>query len=104
MKTQLENVKLHRNAFYANLFYLNQRDFFNENEHDSLYPSISVLPVSMGLLMRKYFSKDSFPKLRPTVSSLNTSNYDLARYFCDTPNYDLARYFCDLYSPLLPSE
>ena len=33
--------------------------------------------------MRKLSSCESFPKLRPIVSSIGTFNYDLARFHCD---------------------
>ena len=37
-------------------------------------------------------SSDSFPKLRPIVSSIGTLNYNLARFLCD------------LLSPLVPND
>ena len=42
--------------------------------------------------MHKFFSRDSFPKLRPIVSSI------------DTFNYNLARFLCDLLPPLVPND
>ena len=33
--------------------------------------------------MHKFSSSDSFPKLRPIVSSIGTFNYNLARFLCD---------------------
>ena len=33
--------------------------------------------------MHKFYSNDSFPKLRPIVSSIGTFNYNLARFLCD---------------------
>ena len=33
--------------------------------------------------MYKFSSKDSFPKLRPIVSSIGIFNYNLARFLCD---------------------
>ena len=33
--------------------------------------------------MHKFSSNDSFPKLRPIVSSIGTFNYNLARFLCD---------------------
>ena len=33
--------------------------------------------------MHKFSSSDSFPKLRPIVSSIGTFNYNLSRFFCD---------------------
>ena len=41
--------------------------------------------------MRKFSSSDSFPKLRPIVSSIGTFHYSLARFLCD------------LLSPLVPT-
>ena len=42
--------------------------------------------------MHKFSSSDSFPKLRPIVSSISTFNYNLARFLCD------------LLSPLVPND
>ena len=42
--------------------------------------------------MHKFSSSDSFPKLRPIVSSTGIFNYNLARFFCD------------LLSPLIPND
>ena len=42
--------------------------------------------------MQKFSSSDSFPKLRPIVSSIGTFNYNLARLLCD------------LCSPLVPND
>ena len=42
--------------------------------------------------MHKFSSSDSFPKLRPIVSSIVTFNYNLARFLCD------------LLSPLVPND
>ena len=42
--------------------------------------------------MHKFFSSDSFPKLRPIVSSIGTFNYNLARFHCE------------LLSPLVPND
>ena len=33
--------------------------------------------------MHKFSSSDSFPKLRPIVSSIGTFNYNLPRFLCD---------------------
>ena len=41
--------------------------------------------------MHNFSSSDSFPKLRPIVSSIG--------FFI----YNLARFFCDILSPLLPN-
>ena len=42
--------------------------------------------------MHKFSSSDSFPKLRPIVSSIGTFNCNLARFLCD------------LLSPLVPND
>ena len=44
------------------------------------------------LKMHKFSSSDSFPKLRPIVSSIGTFNYNLALFLCD------------LLSPLVPND
>ena len=72
---------------------LKQKNFFNENEYDKLYPSGSA-PVRIHGTpkMHKFSPCDSFPKLRPIVSSIGTFNYNLARFLCD------------LLSPLVPND
>ena len=63
---------------------LKQKNFFNKNEYDKLYPSGSAPAGIYGTPKIHIFSSsDSFPKLRPTVSSINTFNYNLPRFLCD---------------------
>ena len=58
--------------------------YFNEIEYDKLYPSGSAPPHIYGTSkMHKFSSSDSFPKLRPIISYIGTSNYNLARFLCD---------------------
>ena len=50
---------------------LKQKNFFNENEYDKLYPSGSAPARIYGTPKKHKFSpSDSFPKLRPIVSSI----------------------------------
>ena len=67
---------------------LKQKNFFNEIEYDKSYPSGSAPACIYGTpKMHKFSSSDSFPKLRPIVSSIGTFNYDFARFLCDlVPN------------------
>ena len=61
--------------------------------YDKLYPSGSAPGRIYGTpKMHKSSSSDSFPKLRPIVSSIGTFNYNLARFLCD------------LLSPLVPND
>ena len=70
-----------------------QREVFNENEYNKLYPSGSAPARIYGTpKMHKFSSSDSFPKLRPIVSSIGTFNYNLVRFLCD------------LLSPLVPND
>ena len=63
---------------------LKQKNFFNENEYDKLYPSSSAPARIYGTpKMHKFSSSDTFPKLRKIVSSIGTFNYDLSRFLCD---------------------
>ena len=63
---------------------LKQKNLFNKIEYDKLYPSGSAPAHIYGTpKMYKFSSSDSFPKLRPIVSSIGTSNYNLARFLCD---------------------
>ena len=72
---------------------LKQKNVFNEIEYDKLYPSGSAPARIYGTpKMHKFSSSDSFPKLRPIVSSIGTFNYNLARFLCD------------LLSPLVPND
>ena len=58
-----------------------------------MYPSGSAPARIYGTpKTHKFFSSDSFPKLRPIVSSIGTFNYNLARFLCD------------LLSPLVPND
>ena len=52
---------------------LKQQNFFNEIEYDKLYPSGSAPARIYGTpKIPKFSSSDSFPKLRPIVSSIGT--------------------------------
>ena len=63
---------------------LKQKNFFNEIEYDKLYPSGSAPAHIYGTpKMHKFSSSNSFPKLRPIVSSKGTFNSNLARFLCD---------------------
>ena len=63
---------------------LKQKSLFNENVHNKLYPSGSAPARIYGTpKMHKFSSSDTFPKLRPIVSSIGTLNYDLARFLGD---------------------
>ena len=72
---------------------LKHENFFNESKYDKLYPS-GLVPACIydTPKMHKFSSSDSFPKLRQIVSSINTFNYNLARFLCD------------LLSPLVPND
>ena len=53
-------------------------------EYDKLYPSGSAPARIYGTpKMHRFPSSDSFPKLRPIVSSIGTFNYNLAHFLCD---------------------
>ena len=56
---------------------LKQKNFFNKNECDKLYPSVSA-PARIYGTPKMY----SFPKRRLIVSSVGTFNYNLARFLC----------------------
>ena len=72
---------------------LKQKNFFNENVCDKLYPSGSAPARIYGTpKMHKFSPSDTFPKLRPIVSSIGTFNYDLTCLLCD------------LVSPIVPDD
>ena len=58
-----------------------------------MYPSGSIpAPIYGTPKMHNFFSSDSFPKLRPIISSICTFSYNLARFLCD------------VLSPLVPND
>ena len=70
-----------------------KKAFFNKNGSDKLYPSGSVpARIYSTPKMHKFLTSDSFPQLRPIVSSIGTFNYNLAPFLCD------------LLSPLVPND
>ena len=72
---------------------LKQKNFFNEDEYDKLYPSGFAPARIYGTpKMHKFSPRDSFPKLRPIISSIGTFNYNLGHFLCD------------LVSPLVPND
>ena len=63
---------------------LKQKNFFNEIEYDKLHHSGSAPARIYGTpKMLKLSYSDSFPKLRPIVSSVGTFNYNLVRFLID---------------------
>ena len=54
----------------------------NENDYDKLHPSGSALALICGTAkIRKFSSSDSFLNRRSIVSSIGTTNCNLARFF-----------------------
>ena len=80
-----EDPTLKRDASLEHFFYkLKQKCIFKENKHGKLYPSSSTPAYIYGTpKMYKYSSGDSFPKLRPIVSSTDTFKYNLVHFLCD---------------------
>ena len=63
---------------------LKQKNFFNKIEYDKLYPSGSApARIYETPKMHKFSSNDSFPKLRPIVSSISIFNHNLPCFLCD---------------------
>ena len=63
---------------------LKSKNFFNEIKYDKLYSSDSAPAHVYGTpKILKFSSSNSFPKLRPIVSSINTFNHNLVRFLCD---------------------
>ena len=63
---------------------LKQKNLFNEIEYDKLYPSCSAPARVYGThKMHKLSSSNSFPKLRPIVSSIGTFHYNFDRFLSD---------------------
>ena len=70
---------------------LKHKNLFNENEYNKLYPS-SPARIYGTPKMHKFPSSDLFLRVRPIVSSI------------DTFNYNLARFLYNLLSPLAPND
>ena len=85
IKVQPWSAKLHYNVFYVTKKkQKKQKTFFNEIEYDKLYLSGSAPARIYGTSkMHKFSSSDSFPKLRPIVSSIGIFYYNLACFLCD---------------------
>ena len=63
---------------------MKQKNIFNENECDKLYPSGSATARIYGTpKTHKLSFSNTFPKLCPIVSSIGTFNYDLAHFLSD---------------------
>ena len=63
---------------------LKQKNFFNENQYDKLYPSAFAPAGVYGTpKMHKFSSSNTFPKLCLIISTIGTFKYDLARFLCD---------------------
>ena len=60
---------------------LKYKIFFNKNQYNKLYPSGSA--SSRIYSSHKFSAGDSFPKLRPIVSSIGTFSCNLAHFLCD---------------------
>ena len=74
----------HEASLQLSFWKLKQKNFFNENEYNKLYPSDSAFArIYDTPKMHKLFSSDSFPKLRSIVSSIGTFNHNLAHFPCD---------------------
>ena len=72
---------------------MKQKNSFNENQYDKLYPFGSAPARIYGTpKIHKFSSSDLFLKLCPIVSAIGTFNYNLARFLCD------------LLSPLVPND
>ena len=72
---------------------MKQKNIFNENEYDILYPSGSAPARIYGTpKIQKFSSTDLFPKFRPILSSMGTFNYNLPSFLRD------------LLSPFVPND
>ena len=72
---------------------LKEKNVFNEKKYNKFDPFGSAPTHIYGTpKMYNFSSSDSFPELRPIVSSIGTFNYNLARFLCD------------LLSPLVPND
>ena len=83
--------KLYNNAIqkivsdtYKRFLHKLKQKKINENDYDKLHPSGSALALICGTAkIRKFSSSDSFLNRRSIVSSIGTTNCNLARFFSD---------------------
>ena len=87
-----EDVTLkHEASLQCFLCKLKQKNFLNKNEYDRLYPSGSAPAHIYGTpKIHKLSSSNSFQKLHPIVSSIDTFNYNLAHFLCDLLSFTLS--------------
>ena len=74
----------------------NEKKCLNDvDNYKFIYPSGSAPAKIYGTpKMYKLTDSDSFPKLRPTVSSVGTYNYNLAKYLCNLLSPHLSEQYC----------
>ena len=73
----------------------NEKEFLKDTDYKFIYPSGSAPATTYGTpKMHKLTDSDSFPKLRPTVSSVLIYNYNLAKYLCNLLSPQLPEQYC----------
>ena len=73
----------------------NEKKYLNDVDYKFIYPSGSAPAKIYGTpKMHKFTDSDSFPKLRPIVSSLGSYNYNLAKYLCNLLSPHLPEQYC----------
>ena len=71
------------------------KNCLNDVDYKFIYPSGSAPAKIYGTpKMHKLTDSDSFPKLRPIVSSVGTYNYNLAKYLCNLLSPHLPEQYC----------
>ena len=79
-----EEPSLKREASLQRFLHKLKQKKINENDYDKLHPSGSALALICGTAkIRKFSSSDSFLNRRSIVSSIGTTNCNLARFFFD---------------------
>ena len=73
----------------------NEKKCLNDVDYKFIYPSGSAPAKIYGTpKMHKLTDSDTFPKLRPIVSSVGTYNYNLAKYLCNLFSPHLPEQYC----------
>ena len=83
-KLKSDPTKLREGQLQRYLLSLNKKNVFSKEVYETIYPNGSTIARIYGLpkTHKLNTNKDNL-KLRPIISSINTFNYNLAKYLCN---------------------
>ena len=80
---------------FSKALLLNDKKCLNDVDCKCIYPPGSAHSKIYGTTkIHKLTVSDSFPKLRPNVSSVGTYNYNIAKYLCNFLSPHLPEQYC----------